>query len=68
MSPRCRRKAAWSTSPGRDIGDLDRVRRIVKLTAWVNSDDSFDQQPFVVNGALPFQIAVEADLVVELEA
>jgi enamine deaminase RidA (YjgF/YER057c/UK114 family) len=71
------------------IGDLDRVQRIVKLTAWVNSDDSFDQQPFVVNGAsqfleqvfgeagrhartalgtnaLPFQIAVEAELVVEL--
>lgn len=71
------------------VGDLDRVKRVVKLTAWVNSDDSFDRQPFVVNGAselleqafgdigkhartalgtnvLPSQIAVEADLVVEL--
>ena len=32
-------------------GDLDRVRRVVKLTGFVNCDGSFEQQPVVVNGA-----------------
>lgn len=39
------------------IGDLDQVKRVVKLTAWVNSDDSFDQQPFVTNGASELLVA-----------
>ena len=34
-----------------EIGDLDRVKRIVKLLAWVNSAPGFNQQPAVVNGA-----------------
>ncbi len=32
-------------------GDLDRVRRVVKLTGFVNCDGSFTQQPQVINGA-----------------
>jgi enamine deaminase RidA (YjgF/YER057c/UK114 family) len=32
-------------------GDLDRVRRVVKLTGFVNCDGTFQQQPQVVNGA-----------------
>ena len=32
-------------------GDLDRVRRVVKLTGFVNCDGSFMQQPQVINGA-----------------
>lgn len=34
-----------------EIGDLDRVRRIVKLVGFVNSDPAFLGQPGVVNGA-----------------
>jgi enamine deaminase RidA (YjgF/YER057c/UK114 family) len=34
-----------------ELGSLDRVRRIVKLTVWVASTDSFTDQPRVANGA-----------------
>jgi enamine deaminase RidA (YjgF/YER057c/UK114 family) len=34
-----------------ELGSLDRVRRIVKLTVWVASIDSFTDQPRVANGA-----------------
>lgn len=34
-----------------EIGDLDRVRRIVKLLGMVNGTPEFDQQPEVINGA-----------------
>ena len=33
------------------IGDLDKVKRIIKLNAYVNSAEGFDQQPQVANGA-----------------
>ena len=33
-----------------ELGDLDRVRRVVKLLGMVNSDPDFNQQPAVVNG------------------
>jgi enamine deaminase RidA (YjgF/YER057c/UK114 family) len=33
------------------IGDLDRVERIVKLLAFVNSAPGFADQPYVINGA-----------------
>ncbi|SHI89362.1 RidA family protein [Wenxinia saemankumensis] len=39
-------------------GDLDRLRRVVKLTAFVNSTADFTDQPKVVNGA--------SDLLVEV--
>jgi enamine deaminase RidA (YjgF/YER057c/UK114 family) len=34
-----------------EIGDLDRVKRIVKLLGMVNSAPDFGQQPEVINGA-----------------
>ncbi|CAM9565076.1 unnamed protein product [Ascophyllum nodosum] len=35
----------------KDLGDLDRVKRIVKLVGFVNCTDGFTAQPKVVNGA-----------------
>ncbi|CAM9681370.1 unnamed protein product [Pylaiella littoralis] len=35
----------------KDLGDLDRVTRIVKLVGFVNCTDGFTGQPKVVNGA-----------------
>lgn len=72
-----------------EIGDLDRVKQIVKLLGMVNSTPDFVQQPQVVNGAsdlllalfgdrgrharsavgmavLPFDIAVEIEMVVQV--
>jgi enamine deaminase RidA (YjgF/YER057c/UK114 family) len=34
-----------------ELGDLDKIKRIVKLTAFVNCVDSFVAQPMVANGA-----------------
>jgi enamine deaminase RidA (YjgF/YER057c/UK114 family) len=34
-----------------ELGSLDLVRRIVKVTVWVASVDGFTQQPQVANGA-----------------
>jgi enamine deaminase RidA (YjgF/YER057c/UK114 family) len=73
-----------------EIGDLDRVKRIVKVTGMVNSDPAFTDQPKVINGcsdllvsifgnqgkharaavgmaSLPIGIAVEIEMVVEVE-
>ena len=33
-----------------EVGDLDKVRRVIKLLGMVNSDPSFNQQPAVING------------------
>lgn len=33
------------------IGDLDRVKRVVKVVGFVNSTPDFDAQPKVINGA-----------------
>ena len=41
-----------------EIGELDRVRRVVKLLVLVNSDPEFGEQPQVANGA--------SDLLVEI--
>jgi enamine deaminase RidA (YjgF/YER057c/UK114 family) len=72
------------------IGDLDKVRRIVKVLGFVNCTEDFPDQPKVINGAsdllvalysergrharsavgmqqLPFDIAVEIEMVVEVE-
>jgi len=35
-------------------GDLDRLRRVVKLTGFVNSGPDFGEQPQVINGASDF--------------
>ena len=34
-----------------ELGSLDRIRRIVKLTVWVASTETFTDQPRVANGA-----------------
>jgi len=34
-----------------EIGDLDKIRQIVKLTVMVNSETGFDKQHIVANGA-----------------
>ncbi|MCL5076202.1 MAG: RidA family protein [Chloroflexi bacterium] len=72
------------------LGDLDKVKRIVKLLVFVNSAEEFTEQPKVANGAsdllvslfgesgkharsavgmyqLPSDIAVEVEMVVEVE-
>ena len=43
------------------VGDLDKVRRIVKLGGFVNSAPSFTDQPKVVNGASDLFVAVFGD-------
>jgi enamine deaminase RidA (YjgF/YER057c/UK114 family) len=73
-----------------ELGDLKKVRRIVKVLGMVNSDPGFGQQPEVINGcsdllvqvfgdkgrharsavdmgALPRGIAVEIEMIVEIE-
>jgi len=37
-------------------GDLDRLRRVVKLTGFVNSTPEFTEQPQVINGASDFMV------------
>ena len=39
-------------------GDLDRVRRAVKLNGFVNCTPDFEQQPHVINGASNLMIEV----------
>jgi enamine deaminase RidA (YjgF/YER057c/UK114 family) len=34
-----------------EIGDLDRIDRIIKVNGYVNSAPDFDRQPAVINGA-----------------
>jgi enamine deaminase RidA (YjgF/YER057c/UK114 family) len=73
------------------IGDLDKVKRVVKLLGLVNCTSDFKDQPKVINGAsdffvevfadkgkharsavgtnaLPMNIAVEIEMIVEVEA
>ena len=73
-----------------EIGDLDGIKRIVKLLGFVNCTAEFADQPNVINGAsdllvevfgekgkharsavgtnaLPFNIAVEIEMIVEIE-
>lgn len=40
------------------IGDLDKIDRIVKVTVFVASDDGFNDQPKVANGASDFLVEV----------
>ena len=72
------------------LGDLSRVKRIIRVTGMVNATTDFKQHPAVVNGfsdlmvavfgekgkhtraavcmaSLPFNIAVEIDMIVEIE-
>ncbi len=40
------------------LGDLDRVKRVVKLLGMVNCTEDFKEQPKVVNGASDFLVEV----------
>lgn len=74
-----------------ELGDLDKVKRVVKLLGFVNCTPDFPDQPKVINGAsdllvelfgergrharsavgmqqLPFGIAVEIEMVVEVDS
>lgn len=44
-----------------EIGDLDRVRRIVKVTGMVNSDPTFTDQPKVINGCSDLLVEIFGD-------
>lgn len=73
-----------------ELGDLAKVKRIVKVLGFVNCDAKFTDQPKVINGfsdlmiavfgengkhartavgtnALPFNMAVEVEMIVEVE-
>lgn len=73
-----------------EIGDLDKVRRVVKVLGMINCTPDFTDQPRVINGAsdviievfsekgkharsavgmnaLPMNIAVEIEMIVEVE-
>ncbi len=72
------------------LGDLDKVKRVVKLLGMVNCTEDFKDQPKVINGAsdllvevfgergkharsavgmqaLPFEIPVEIEMILEVE-
>ncbi|MCJ8140664.1 RidA family protein [Falsirhodobacter halotolerans] len=42
-------------------GDLSRIKRVVKLTGFVNSTPDFTDQPAVINGASDLLVAVFGD-------
>ena len=42
-------------------GDLDRLKRVVKLTGFVNSTADFTDQPKVINGASDFLVEALGD-------
>lgn len=44
-----------------EIGDLGKVRRIVKVMGMVNAVDGFTQQPEVINGFSDLMVAVFGD-------
>lgn len=41
-----------------ELGDLSKVKRIVKVLGMVNSTDSFTDQPKVINGFSDFMVSV----------
>ena len=41
-----------------EIGELDRVKRVVKLLVMVNSDSEFGEQPKVADGASDLLVAI----------
>lgn len=44
-----------------ELGNLDRIRRIVKVTGFVNSTPDFPDQPKVINGCSDLLVAVFGD-------
>ena len=49
-------------------GHLDRIRRVVKLTGFVNATPDFGEHPEVINGASDLMVAVFGDLGVHARA
>jgi enamine deaminase RidA (YjgF/YER057c/UK114 family) len=45
----------------RELGDLDRVKRIVKLFGMVNCTEDFTEHPRVINGASDLLVALYGD-------
>ncbi len=45
----------------KEIGDLAKVKRIVKVTGFVNGTDDFKAQPAVINGCSDLLVAVFGD-------
>lgn len=57
-----RRCALQALSALRDeLGDLDRVRRILKVTVWVACGEGFSEHPQVANGASDLLVEVFGD-------
>lgn len=44
------------------VGDLDKVKRIVKITGYVNCEESFVEHPRVINGASDFLIEIFGEI------
>lgn len=44
-----------------EVGNLDKIRRIVKVTVFVNSADGFIKQPQVANGASELLVKIFGD-------
>jgi enamine deaminase RidA (YjgF/YER057c/UK114 family) len=44
-----------------EIGDLNKVKRIVKVNGWVNCNSEFTDQPKVINGCSDLLVAVFGD-------
>lgn len=44
-----------------ELGSLDRIRRVAKVTVWVASADSYTEQPKVANGASDLLVEVFGD-------
>jgi enamine deaminase RidA (YjgF/YER057c/UK114 family) len=42
-------------------GNLDRVKRVVRLGGFVNCTDGYENQPFVINGASDLMVEVFGD-------
>lgn len=45
----------------KELGDLDRVKRVVKLLGMVNCPPDFEQQPEVINGASDLLVQLYGD-------
>jgi enamine deaminase RidA (YjgF/YER057c/UK114 family) len=42
----------------KELGDLDKVKQVVKMLAFVNSTNDFNEQPYVINGASQLLVEV----------
>ena len=45
----------------KEIGDLEKIKRVVKVTVFVNSADGFTEQPKVANGASELLVKLLGD-------